>query len=79
MSDHFYSVCCVAWSFDGYSIVSGSGDGNIIVWDAQTGKEKLKFDGHSDHVTSVAWSPNNLMIVSSSEDDTIRVWDAETC
>jgi hypothetical protein len=38
-------------------VVSGSGDRTVRVWDAATGKEVQKLEGHSDVVTSVAFSP----------------------
>ena len=42
---------------DGKSVVSGSDDKTVRVWDAATGKEVQKLEGHSDYVTSVAFSP----------------------
>ena len=42
---------------DGKSVVSGSYDQTVRVWDAATGKEVQKLEGHSDAVTSVSFSP----------------------
>ena len=42
---------------DGKSVVSGSDDKTVRVWDAATGKEVQKLEGHSGYVTSVAFSP----------------------
>jgi len=42
---------------DGKSVVSGSGDKTVRVWDAATGKEVQKLEGHSARVSSVAFSP----------------------
>ena len=42
---------------DGKSVVSGSRDKTVRVWDAATGKEVQKLEGHSDYVNSVAFSP----------------------
>ena len=38
-------------------MVSGSRDETVRVWDAATGKEVQKLEGHSDGVRSVAFSP----------------------
>jgi hypothetical protein len=68
-------VISVAFSPDGKTIVSGSRDKTIRLWDT-TGKpiaQPLK--GHQDSVISVAFSPDGKTIVSGSSDKTIRLWD----
>ena len=52
---HARALDC-AWQ-DGKSIVSGSGDKTVRVWDAATGKEVQKLEGHSSVVNSVGFSP----------------------
>jgi WD40 repeat protein len=42
---------------DGKTVVSGSFDKTVRVWDAATGKEVQKLEGHSGGVNSVAFSP----------------------
>jgi WD40 repeat protein len=42
---------------DGKTVVSGSSDETVRVWDAVTGKEVQKLEGHSNSVNSVAFSP----------------------
>jgi WD40 repeat protein len=76
---HSDCVDSVAYSPDGRTVVSGSWDGTIRIWDAQTGAavgQPLK--GHTDYVTSVAYSPDGRTVVSGSDDKTIRIWDAQT-
>ena len=41
---------------DGSKIVSGSFDGTVRVWDAASGQEVRRMEGHSGAVESVAWS-----------------------
>lgn len=76
---HRDSVISVAFSPDGKSIVSGSGDKTVRLWDAQTGKpigQPMK--RHDKSVLSVAFSPDGKRIVSSSEDNTLQLWDIQT-
>lgn len=73
-----YMIFSVAYSPDGHHIVSGSGDGTIKVWDAETGAETLTLQGHTDWVWSVAFDEDCKFITSKSDDQTIKVWDAET-
>ena len=79
LQGHTNWVTSVAFSPDGKYIVSGSYDGTMRIWDAQTEKLVLDpFEGHTDQVTSVAFSPDGKYIVSGSHDKTIRMWDAQT-
>ena len=73
------SVCSAAFSPDGKHIMSGSEDGTIQLWDAETGDVlQPPLEGHGDGVMSVAFLPDGKHIVSGSEDKTIQLWDVET-
>ncbi|KAG8724741.1 hypothetical protein FRC09_015008 [Ceratobasidium sp. 395] len=76
VSSEVYSV---AYSPDSRRIVSGSRDGKVRIWDAETGDTLLDpLTGHSSSVHSVTSSSDGRWIVSGSSDKTIRMWDAET-
>ncbi|MBZ0288712.1 MAG: hypothetical protein K8I30_13930, partial [Anaerolineae bacterium] len=66
------------WSPDSTKIVTGGSDDIAIIWDAETGEERLTLSGHDDHIYSVAWSPDGLEILTASDDKTARTWNAET-
>jgi WD40 repeat protein len=78
LKGHAGAVSSVAFSPDGQSIVSGSYDNTVRVWDATTGTERHTMHGHKDEINCVAFSPNGQLIVSGSDDNTVRVWDAST-
>ncbi|KAG6876427.1 hypothetical protein C0992_013006, partial [Termitomyces sp. T32_za158] len=71
-------VTSVAFSLDGMQIVSGSFDNSVQVWNALTGEQVQKLQGHNHLVTSVAFSPDGTQIVSGSYDNSVRVWNALT-
>ena len=74
---HKFLVTSVAFSPDGKSIVSGSDDKTIRLWDLQGNQIGQPFQGHRDSVRSVAFSPDGKSIVSGSNDKTIRLWDLQ--
>ncbi|ETO25213.1 WD-40 repeat protein [Reticulomyxa filosa] len=65
----------------GYTICSGSYDNTIRLWDIETSKELLVFNGHENTVKSVKYSPyesevnGGNIICSGSWDRTVRLWD----
>ncbi len=75
---HSKGVESVAVSPDNKTIVSGSKDKTIKVWDLETKKIKFTLEGHKGWVYCVAISPDGSTIVSCSRDKTIRVWDLYT-
>ena len=76
---HSNFVTSVAFSPDGKTIVSGSHDTTIRLWDVKSQKEIACLEGDSYYsVTSIAFSPDGKTIVYGSLDDTIRLWDAQS-
>ncbi|RXW14586.1 hypothetical protein EST38_g11268, partial [Candolleomyces aberdarensis] len=70
---------CVVFSPDGKYMASGLENGNIQLWNAQTGQPALEpMEGHYGSVRTVAFSPDGKYIASGSDDKTIRLWDAHT-
>ena len=74
---HRERIWPVAFSRNGKRIASGSDDGTIRIWDAETGKVVGELLGHTGVVNSVAFSPDGKLLVSSS-DRTAQIWDVVT-
>jgi WD40 repeat protein len=69
---------CVTFSPDGQFVLIGSWDATASLWDAKTGNELHRFQGHTDRVVSVAFSPSGRSILTTSWDNTARLWDVAT-
>jgi len=73
LEGHSRGVLSVNFIPDGQTIVSGSYDRTVKVWDVNPGRVLNTFEGHSNGVTSVKFSHNGKTIVSGSNDNTVKV------
>ncbi|GAB1544249.1 hypothetical protein NUACC21_69250 [Scytonema sp. NUACC21] len=72
---HEGSVVSVAISTDGKTIVSGSDDGTVRLWDNIGNPISPPLRGHQGYVSSVAISIDAKIIVSGGKDGTVRLWN----
>jgi len=75
------SVIATDWKYHECStIVAGTDEGTLVVWDTVSKKARLILKGHRGAITSVDMIRvrNALLAISGCEDGTARVWDLET-
>ena len=73
---HEKSVNGMCLTPDGGTLVTGSTDRTLRVWDYRTGELLKTMTGHTNTVTSPRLSPDGRWIASPSYDRTVRLWPA---
>jgi len=77
LKGHTEIVTDLAFSHDGKSLVSGGQDRAVIVWDPQSGQERVQFAGHTDRVIRLGFMPRDTGLVSVGRDGTVKRWRAD--
>ncbi|HIJ91052.1 MAG: hypothetical protein OEV89_10155 [Desulfobulbaceae bacterium] len=68
-------VLCVAYSPDGKEFVTGSRDGSVYVWDAESGARlRVLRDPELDPVNSVVYSPDGRYVMAATQSRHILSW-----
>jgi WD40 repeat protein len=75
---HGESVNCVAFSPDGRRVLTGSGDGSVRLWDAQTALANNIVLKHQGAVLTAHFSDDGKWILTSSDDRAARLWASDT-
>jgi WD40 repeat protein len=84
LKGHDEFILSIAISPNSSFIVSGSSDGKLKIWDANTGIERVTLSGHTKGILDCAISADSTFVVSASgylnkvEESTLKIWDTAT-
>ena len=67
------SLFGVSWSPDGTRLAFGGADKSVRIIGAEDGRERMKFDNHSDWVLRTAWVSDGSRLLSASRDRAMKL------
>jgi len=65
----------LAWGSDGSKLVTVTGAGDVVVWDAATGAEMFAISSPAGRINSLAFGANSMDLAAGSRDGTAIVWE----
>jgi WD40 repeat protein len=71
-------VRAAAFSPDSHWLVGGNEVGDVLVWDAYTGKRRDTLSGHREQIVAVAFAPHGDQLASASADGVLALWRMNT-
>lgn len=76
-TEHQAAVNSVVFDSTGQLALSADADGEILIWDADSGNPKERLTGHTMPVNAAVFDSAGIYVASAGADGTVLVWDAE--
>jgi serine/threonine protein kinase len=75
LSGHQRTIWATAITSNGKTLITGSWDRSIRLWDIEHMRLQRTIIGHGDIILAIALGMNEKVLLSGSRDGTIRVWE----
>ncbi|BES87509.1 unnamed protein product [Nesidiocoris tenuis] len=60
---------------DDMTLITGSGDMKICIWNLESGAKNLEYEAHAGDVVSISLHPDQSSFLTGSVDKTCKLWD----
>nr|XP_056717280.1 WD repeat, SAM and U-box domain-containing protein 1 [Euleptes europaea] len=77
LSGHTAPVLACAFSCDGQTVISGSVDKTVIIFETNTGNILHTLTQHTRYVTTCAFAPDIPLFATGSMDKCVKIWQFE--
>ncbi|XP_042303084.1 WD repeat, SAM and U-box domain-containing protein 1 isoform X1 [Sceloporus undulatus] len=77
LSGHTAPVLACAFSYDGQTLISGSVDKTVMIFETNTGNILHTLTQHTRYVTSCAFAPDKPLFATGSMDKCVKIWQFE--
>lgn len=74
-SGHLGAINALAFSPDSQELISGGEDGNIIIWDLQTGIQRLKVNSELQRIDKVYFSEDGSTLLAKNTSGKVAAWN----
>jgi WD40 repeat protein len=78
MQETDFTVSTITFGHDGHTLIGGSNDGIIRLWDIHSNFCFKVLKAHAGEILSVRYSPEGNTLATGSVDSTIKIWNIET-
>jgi WD40 repeat protein/beta-lactamase regulating signal transducer with metallopeptidase domain len=70
---------CRTWAVapDGRVLAAGMADGDIVLWDARSGRHLADLKGHRRPLTTIAFAPDGRSLATLDEDRAVKLWSLD--
>lgn len=72
------TVDCVKFNYNGKLVAIGTLDGEVKVFESESGKLKFKLEGPCDEIRFLEWHQKGNALIAGSADNSLWMWNANT-
>jgi WD40 repeat protein len=73
--EHHANVRCLAFAPDGKTLAVGMIDGNLALWDPDTGARRVLLDAQNSPIFGLAYAPDGRTLVTMGRTGGLKLWE----